>query len=230
LLELVDLNVHQILAHEWHELHERIFLGCFASIRVFRGQSESKFAMARPHRQVARRVRSPDLLLWIFWWQLPHKSPRDFGGLAVVVMNEETVFQFVFHLNALHSRFRRNLIGLPNGRVRFQKRETVFEIHLESVLPLQVADAAQRDAFRGSEWNFQWINVFIVCLLAAIRRSQNAGGVKMRAWQWCQHFVISLLRVESVTGERSPEFRGWHSRRYTIISRHVSAGVPYPSG
>jgi hypothetical protein len=83
--------------------------------------------------------RSPQILLFgSFRRQLTYERPRDFGSLTVVVMNEKTDTRLFIKLDANRLGIRRNLVGLADGRVRFEKREAIFEIDLKCVFPREI--------------------------------------------------------------------------------------------
>src|SRR3990172_1431907 len=72
--------------------------------------------------------------------QFPDKSPRDFGGLAVVVVDEEAGPTPILNLQVVELCPRRDLVGLADRGVRFENAEAVLEFHVKGVLPAQVAD------------------------------------------------------------------------------------------
>ena len=74
-------------------------------------------------------------------------------AFGVVVVDKEAVLQFFFQLDADRFRPVGNLVRFANCCVRFKESKTIDEIDFESVFPLQVTDAAQRDTLRRSKRN-----------------------------------------------------------------------------
>jgi hypothetical protein len=80
--------------------------------------------------------RNPQVLLFgSFWGQLANERPRNFGSLAVVVVNEKTATGPIFDLKRFKLCFWRNLVCAANCRVRLKNTESVIELDVERVFP-----------------------------------------------------------------------------------------------
>src|SRR5438552_1919837 len=86
--------------------------------------------------------------------QFADESPRNFGGLPVVVVNEETRLTPVFDLKVVEFRLRRNLVGFADSGVRLKDAEAVLEFHVKRVLPTEVADVLDFRELRSGERHF----------------------------------------------------------------------------
>ncbi len=69
-------------------------------------------------------------------------------------MDKEARLAPVFNLQVVKPGFGRNIVGLSNRGVRFQNAQSVFELHVERVLPDQVADVLDLRKFRGPKRDF----------------------------------------------------------------------------
>jgi len=77
-----------------------------------------------------------------FWRQFTDESPRDFGGLAVVVSHFEMAAKLVIHFHVLRNGLHGDFIGLADGGMGFEKTEAVFKFHVKGVFPTKKADMA----------------------------------------------------------------------------------------
>jgi hypothetical protein len=87
--------------------------------------------------------------------QLTHKRPGDFGGLVVVIVDEEPEARFFVELYSHWFCVARNLIRFSNRAVWFEKGKAIFKTHLESVFPGEIFRAQDTNHLRGSKWRFK---------------------------------------------------------------------------
>ena len=72
---------------------------------------------------------------WIFWREFANKRPRNFGGLAVVIVDEEATAGPIFDFQAIKFCRGRNLVGLANGWVRLKDTQAVVGTRRRMHLP-----------------------------------------------------------------------------------------------
>jgi hypothetical protein len=134
---------------------------------VIERNSPQQFAVAVGHMNVTRFVvanppfkdisATPDFAHsdLFFWRQFADESPRDFGGLAVVVMDVKTGMTPIFKFHTLHLGFGRNAIGFTDRRVGFEKCKAILEINLERVFPSQIMHGGEVNHFGRAKRFFQ---------------------------------------------------------------------------
>lgn len=71
--------------------------------------------------------------------QFPDEGPRNFGHLAVVVMDEEAGLAPVFDFQMAETGLGGNLVRAANRRMRFQNAQAILELDIKGVLPTEVA-------------------------------------------------------------------------------------------
>src|SRR5439155_21316512 len=71
--------------------------------------------------------------------QLSDKGPGHLRNLTVVVNNFEVASQFFIDLHAHWRGSSGDPVGFANRGMRFEETEPVFELHVEDVLPAEIA-------------------------------------------------------------------------------------------
>src|ERR1035437_7180293 len=87
--------------------------------------------------------------------QFTDKSPRDFGGLSVVIMDVESGVAPIFKFNPHDFGFGGNAVGFSDGLVWFKKCDAILKIYLERIFPSQITRAGQTHHFRLAEWSLE---------------------------------------------------------------------------
>src|ERR1035438_5376373 len=93
-------------------------------------------------------------------WQFADEGPGDLGHLAVVVVDKESVPQFLVQFDALHDGLGGDPIGLAYGLVRFQEAEAIVELDRKGVFPLVVAGVFEAGELPLAKGGLEWVEDF----------------------------------------------------------------------
>lgn len=129
----------------------------------------------------------------LLWWELPDERPRDFGGLAIVVVHKEAAAGRSFDLHSNGQCSSRNVVRFLDRLVRLQKCDAVFELHVERIAPCQKTRVSNAAKLGGAEGNFK-IQQFHFRKLQAFPRGVFFWGVPIaRENGFAQFCAIELF-------------------------------------
>ena len=82
----------------------------------------------------------PNISFSRFRRQFTDEGPGDFGGLAVVVVDDEMATKVFIAHDRLNDGCGGNLVGFPDGGVRFEISDPIVEGDIKGIFPLSVGD------------------------------------------------------------------------------------------